>query len=501
MVYGVLGTTGRGTISRHIYGHFAEHLGRCIYEGLWVGEDSAIPNTEGYRIDVLEALRNLHIPVLRWPGGCFADEYHWKDGVGPRATRPSMINTHWGGVTETNAFGTHEFLRLCELLGAEPYVCGNVGSGTVQEMAQWIEYMTCPGQSPMADLRREHGRAEPFPLRYFGVGNENWGCGGGMTPEYYANEYRRYQMYCRDYGQEPLFKIACGPNDDNYHWTEVMMREAMKIDPFGRLRWMHGLSLHYYTTIRDSSLRAKPAVGFTVDEYYETLAVTLKMETLLRMHGAIMDRYDPDRRVALIVDEWGCWHATEQGTNPGFLYQQNTMRDAIVAAINLNLFNRHCERVRMANIAQLVNVLQAVVLTDGPRMLRTPTYHVFDMFSGHQDAELLDLHIDQTEFIGGDHTLPSVSCSASRGADGTVLITMANLNHEAAQQVRLLSPSTGEVMSANHITAGVLDAHNTFDNPDAVAVAEMPDVRKNGDILEITLAPMSVAAVLVASSP
>lgn len=382
----------KSKINKNIYGHFAEHLGRCIYEGLWVGEDSPIPNTDGIRNDVIEALKKLDIPVLRWPGGCFADEYHWKDGIGPREGRKRMVNTHWGGVVENNHFGTHEFFRLCELLECEPYICGNVGSGTVQEMSEWVEYMTFDGESPMADWRRENGREQPWNLKYFGVGNENWGCGGNMRPEYYADLYRCYQTYSRNYGDNRLYKIAGGANVDDYNWTEVLMREAG--------RFMDGLSLHSYT-IPGSWEEKRQALGFDEAEWFETMQKSLHMDELITRHSAIMDQYDPEKRVGLIIDEWGTWFLSEPGTNPGFLYQQNTLRDALVAGIHLNIFQNHSSRVQMANIAQMVNVLQALVLTEGDKLLLTPTYHVFEMYKVHQDNELLDVAFESPQYTSG----------------------------------------------------------------------------------------------------
>ncbi|NAP01526.1 alpha-N-arabinofuranosidase, partial [Halomonas sp. MG34] len=319
---------GEGTINKNIYGHFAEHLGRCIYEGIWVGEDSSISNTKGIRNDVMQALKNIDIPVLRWPGGCFADEYHWKDGVGPAENRKRMVNTHWGGVVENNHFGTHEFMLLCELLGTEPYICGNVGSGSVQEMSEWVEYMTFDGESPMANWRKENGQKEPWKLKYFGVGNENWGCGGNMRPEYYADLYRQYQTYCRNYGENTLYKIAGGANVDDFNWTEVLMREAAPL--------MDGLSLHYY--VHPGGFENKgSAVDFTEDEWDITMKKALFIEELIMKHGTIMDKYDPEKRIGMIIDEWGTWFDVEKGTNPGFLYQQNTIRDAIVAGVSLNI--------------------------------------------------------------------------------------------------------------------------------------------------------------------
>ena len=480
----------KGKINRNIYGHFAEHLGRCIYEGMWVGEDSSIPNTDGIRNDVIEALRELRIPVLRWPGGCFADEYHWMDGIGPNEQRPKMVNTHWGGVVENNHFGTHEFMRLCELIGAEPYICGNLGSGTVHEMQQWVEYMTFDGESPESNLRRANGREEPWKLTYFGVGNENWGCGGNMRPEYYANEYRRYATYVRNFGESKIYKIACGPNGDDYRWTEVLMREAGNM--------MHGLSLHYYTVPGTDWEHKGSAVDFGVKGWFETLKKTLYMEELITRHSSIMDRYDKDKRVGMIIDEWGTWYAVEPGTNPGFLYQQNTLRDALVAGINLNIFNNHCDRVKMANIAQTVNVLQAVILTDGGKMLLTPTYHVFNMFKVHQDAELLPLSLDCGEYRLGDDTIPKISASGSIDKDGKIHISLCNLSHESAADVDcLLRGSKPSTVSGTILTAPIMNAHNTFDNLENIKPVAFSGASLKDGNLQVSLPPMSVVVLAV----
>ncbi|MDR0731439.1 MAG: alpha-N-arabinofuranosidase, partial [Treponema sp.] len=376
-------------ISRHIYGHFSEHLGRCIYGGYWVGNDpeaaASIPNTRGIRNDIVAALRQIRIPNLRWPGGCFADEYHWEDGIGPREGRPKMINTHWGGVTEDNSFGTHEFLDLCEQLSdpagprCEPYICGNVGSGTVQELSRWVEYCNFDGISPMAELRKKNGRDKPWKVRLWGIGNENWGCGGDMTPEFYADNYRRYACYARNYGDARLYKIACGPAGDDYNWTEVIMKNTAGTG------LLNGLALHHYTVPGEWSHKGS-ATEFSEAEWFSTLRKALYTEELLQKHSAIMDRYDPQRKVGLVMDEWGTWYDVEPGTNPGFLYQQNSLRDALVAGIHFNSFNNHAERLYMANIAQTINVLQSVILTEGPKMILTPTYHAFDMYKVHQDA-------------------------------------------------------------------------------------------------------------------
>lgn len=481
------GDIKKAKINKNIYGHFAEHLGRCIYEGIWVGEDAKIPNTHGMRNDVLEALKELQIPVLRWPGGCFADEYHWKDGIGPREQRPRMVNTHWGGVVENNHFGTHEFMLLCELLGAEPYICGNVGSGTVYEMQQWVEYITFPGESPMADWRKENGRAEPWELPYFGVGNESWGCGGNMRPEYYADLYRRYATYVRNYGDNRIYKIACGPNVNDYNWTEVLMRQAG--------RYMNGLSLHYYT-VPGSWAKKGSATEFDHGEWFTTLKKTLFMDELITKHSAIMDQYDPGKRVGLVIDEWGTWYDVEPGTNPGFLYQQNTIRDALVAGINFNIFHDHAQRVQMTNIAQTINVLQAMILTDGPSMVKTPTYHVFNMYKVHQDAIALDVTCQSADYQFGSETIPQVTASASIDEANQVHVSLCNLNPQEAATVSCdLRGFTPQSVQGTVLTAQQMNAHNTSKNPNAVVPQKFNTAKLAANSLNVELPPMSVVVL------
>jgi alpha-N-arabinofuranosidase len=485
---------GKASISRHIYGHFAEHLGRCIYGGFWVGEDSPIPNTRGIRNDVVAALRAVRIPNLRWPGGCFADEYHWMDGVGPREQRPTMINTHWGGVTENNHFGTHEFLDLCQQLACEPYICGNVGSGTVQEMQQWVEYLTFDGRSPMADLRARNGHAEPWRVKYWGVGNENWGCGGNMRPEYYADEYRRYQTYVRNFGDNQIYKIACGPRNDDYHWTDVLMKHSRNMH--GRLL-MHGLSLHYYTP--DGPFRQQhSATQFGEREWIDILKTATYMDELITRHSAIMDRYDPEKRVGLVVDEWGTWYAAEPGTNPRFLYQQNSLRDALVAGLTLNIFNQHCERVSMANIAQTINVLQALLLTDpdGDGLVLTPTYHVFEMFAAHHDATLLPLDLRCGTYTYGDRSMPSLSASASRDSAGRVHLSLCNVDpHQSADVTCELRGMALSAAGGRVLTADRMQAYNSFEAPNQVRPAEFHDASIRDNHVTCTLPPMSVTVL------
>jgi alpha-L-arabinofuranosidase len=473
----------KSQINKNIYGHFSEHLGRCIYEGLFVGEESTIPHVNGMRQDVVQALRHIKIPVLRWPGGCFADEYHWKDGIGVKENRKRMINTHWGGVVEDNSFGTHEFMELCRQLECEPYINGNLGSGSVQEMSEWVEYLTFSGVSPMAELRTTNGQENPWMVKYFGVGNENWGCGGNMRPEYYADEYRRYQTYVRNYGTNKLFKIACGSSGEDLHWTKVLMEQAG--------RYMDGLTLHYYTLPFDWSAKGS-ATEFDLDVYYQTIKKTFRMEYLLEKHSQIMDTYDPEKRVALIVDEWGSWYDVEPGTNPGFLYQQNTMRDAIIAAVNLNLFNKHSDRVRMANIAQTVNVLQSVILTEGSKMVLTPTYHVFDLYKVHQDATLLDSYIT-AELIGTEQNqVVDLHESASIDAEGRIHITLCNIDalNEKSLEGLLLGFSGSKV--TGQLVQGEIAAFNTFEQPNTVFIQEFKEVVLSGDSFTATLPPCSV---------
>ncbi|OKP92184.1 alpha-N-arabinofuranosidase [Paenibacillus sp. P32E] len=480
----------KGTINRNIYGHFSEHLGRCIYEGIWVGEDSPIPNTKGIRNDVVKALKEIQVPVLRWPGGCFADEYHWKDGIGEREGRKRMINTHWGGTVENNHFGTHEFMELCAMLECEPYINGNVGSGTVQEMSEWVEYLTFNGVSPMAELRTKNGREEAWAVKYFGVGNENWGCGGNMRPEFYADLYRQFQTYVRNYGDNKIHRIACGPNSDDYYWMEVLMREAAK--------FMDSITLHYYTVPGATWEHKGAATGFETSEYFTTLEKALHMEELVSRHSVIMDKYDPEKRVGLIVDEWGTWYDVEPGTNPGFLYQQNSIRDALVAGLTLNIFHKHSDRVRMANIAQTINVLQAVILTEGEKMLLTPTYHVFNMYKVHQDAELLDLTLDSGSYSYDGKEIPEVSASASVTAEGVIHVSLCNLNHASAAVLPLeLRGLAGKAVQINGTTlaGATIDAHNSFSEPEAVAPQPFTAFKLEGDTLTVELPAMSVTVL------
>ncbi len=470
-------------IDKAIYGHFAEHLGHCIYGGIYVGEKSDIPNIKGFRLDVVGALKDLKVPLVRWPGGCFADTYHWKDGIGPKSERPSIINVHWGGVTEDNSFGTHEFLDFCELIGCDAYVCLNVGSGSVQEAAQWIEYVTSSNESPMTKLRKQNGREKPWNVKYWAAGNETWGCGGSMRPEYYADLYNQYSSFMRAPG---MYKIASGANGEDYRWTDVLMKQSASM--------MNGISVHYYT-VPGTWENKRSATQFDEKEWFSTMEKTLKMEELVTKHSAIMDKYDPGKKVGLLVDEWGNWFDVEPGTNPGFLYQQNTLRDALVAGINLNIFNNHADRVRMSNIAQMINVLQSVILTKEKEMVLTPTYYVFKMYNVHQDATLLPLDLKCNKYTTESGSVDAINASASV-KDGVVSITLCNLDPSKSQNVSFeiqglkLAQVSGKI-----VTSGKMNAYNDFGKKEEVTIADYNAAKLSNGLVEATLPAKSVVLI------
>jgi len=477
----------RWTINRNIYGQFAEHLGRLIYEGIWVGENSPIPNTRGLRNDVLAALKELHVPVLRWPGGCFADEYHWRDGIGPRDKRPRRSNSSWGGV-DTNAFGTHEFMDLCEMLGADAYVNGNVGSGSPQEMMEWIEYMTADADSELANLRRRNGRDKPWKVPYFAIGNETWGCGGNMRPEYYADVYRRYATFIKNHSGNRIQKLAVGGYDENYNWTEVLMAQAGK--------QMDGLSLHYYTLPTGKWDKKGSATQFGENEWHTTLLRTLRMDEFIQRHSAIMDKYDPQKRVGLMVDEWGTWYDSEPGRDMGALYQQNTLRDAIVAGINLNIFHKHADRVKMTNIAQMINVLQAMILTDKGKMVLTPTYYVFRMYRVHQGATLIPVDLSAPEYKLGAASVPSLSVSASRDSEGRLHVSIINLNpNQPAELTTTIWGGAIKSLTGEVLTAPAVNSMNTFDSPNTVKPAPFSRYKLEGSQVSLSIPAKSVVAL------
>jgi alpha-L-arabinofuranosidase len=464
-------------ISRNIYGHFSEDLGRCIYDGFWTGDH--------IRMDVVEALKKIRVPVLRWPGGCYADQYHWADAIGPRKQRKHTVNTTWGMVDEDNSFGTHEYLELCSLLGCEPYIAGNVGTGTPQEMENWIEYLNYGGKSTLADLRRQNGREQPWKVSFWGVGNESWGCGGDMTPEFYSDQFKRYAEFCKNYPGAPMKLIASGPNGDDYHWTDVLMSHI----PLWRT-W--GLSMHYYTIAGDWGHKGS-ATQFGEDVYFKAMEAGLKMEEIIAAHAAIMDKYDRAKRVSLVIDEWGIWTDVEPGTNPAFLYQQNSLRDALIAGSTLNIFNNHADRVRMAALAQTVNVLQALVLTDKDKLLLTPTYYVFDLYKVHQDAKSLVIQLASPDYVYNGRRIPAVNASASRDSSGVIHISLVNLDPSKKITVRAaLSGISFAGVSGQVLTSGHFNDFNSFDQLNKVKPAAFTGARKEGDDLVVEMPPISV---------
>ncbi len=480
--------TNSPIISKYIYSHFAEHLGRGIYDGFYVGDTSKIPNTMGVRNDVIAALRKMKIPALRWPGGCFADTYHWRDGVGPKDKRPAIINRWWGGTVEDNSFGTNEFLNMCELLGADPYISGNVGSGTVQELSDWVNYVSSDSKNPMSDLRRANGRDKPWNVKFWGIGNEAWGCGGNMTADYYANEFRKYSTFMTSWNpQNRIFRVASGANSDDYHWTETLMKNVP-------LNLIEGIGLHHYAII--SWENKGSATKFTEQQYFATMKSALYMDSLITKHSAIMDKYDPKKKVGLLVDEWGGWYDVEPGTNPGFLYQQNTMRDAMIAGATLNIFNNHADRVRMANLAQCINVLQAVILTKGDKMILTPTYYVMEMYNVHQNATLLPISVKSEDYTLGTEKLPAVSASASRDKDGVVHISLVNIDPDHVHKVSLKFDGKKIVSIEGSILASAsVNDYNSFDEPGKIKPEIFKGaVLKNKDV-NVTLPSASVVVL------
>ena len=477
------------TINKNIYGHFAEHLGHCIYSGFYVGDtNKVIPNTEGVRNDIIAALKKLKVPILRWPGGCFADTYHWKDGVGPKKNRPTMVNQWWGGVTEDNSFGTHDFLNMCERIGADPYLAGNVGSGTVQELSQWVQYVNHNGVSPMSNWRKQNGREKPWKVNIWGVGNEAWGCGGNMTVEYYANIYKQYATFMTDWSNSnKMFRVASGANTSDYHWTEVLMRDIPQ-------NMLEGVALHSYS-VRDWNNKGS-ATAFDEQQYFGTMKVALRMEEYVTKHSAVMDKYDPQKKIALVVDEWGGWYDVEPGTNPGFLFQQNTMRDAMIAGVTLNIFNNHCERVRMANLAQTINVLQAVILTDKEKMILTPTYHVMEMYNVHQDAVMIPVTMNSPSYKQGSDSLPALSISASKDKSGITHISLVNIDPTKSQSISIdIKGAAFTTVNGRILTSKKLQDYNSFTETDKVRPVEFNGAKLLEGTLQVTLPPFAVVVL------
>jgi alpha-N-arabinofuranosidase len=482
-------------IDRNIFGQFAEHLGSGIYGGIWVGKDSPIPNVRGIRSDVVAALRALHVPNVRWPGGCFGDEYHWRDGIGAVRDRRITVNTNWGGALEPNSFGTDEFMDFMDQIGSDAYVSVNVGSGTPAEAAAWMAYLTADPATSAGAERAANGHAAPYLVKFVGLGNESWGCGGAMTPDYYVSQLKVYARYVRNYnpaqsGDAALRRVAVGADGGKTEYVEAVMKAWHdKVWSWD----IEGLSLHSYTSAGWPP--AHPSTGFGADEYATVLKDTLAMEPLIVRHSAIMDQYDPQKKLALAVDEWGAWLAPLPGSNPGFLVQQNSLRDAILAALNLNIFARHADRVRMANIAQMVNVLQSMIMTDQGRMVLTPTYHVFRMYVPLQDATFIPVKVDGGTYTEGAVSLPRLDAVAARDAHGNTWLAVVNL--DPRQSVRIRATLGDRPVRAAHgevLTAAQVDSVNTFSAPHAVEPTQLQGIAGPGGPL-LQLPPRSVSVV------
>ncbi len=482
-------------IDRQIFGQFAEHLGTGVYGGIWVGKESTIPNTRGIRNDVVAALKAIKVPNIRWPGGCYADNYHWRDGVGPK--RNARVNTSWGGVMDSNAFGTDEYMDFLSQVGADAYVSLNVGSGTVQEAADWMEYMTAEQPTALASERAANGHPAPYKVAFMGIGNESWDCGGLMTPDEYTAEMRRYGRFVNNFNKSaPTLKIAVGPGTEDTVWTEAVMKTWKE-----RHGWsfdIQGMSLHSYT-VYDGWPPHMPATGFDETGYAHVIGETLKMEPLIQKQSAVMDKYDPDKKITLVVDEWGAWLASTPGSNPGFLAQQNSQRDAVLAALNINIFARHADRVRMANIAQMINVLQAMILTDGPKMVLTPTYHVFKLYVPFQDATFIPVTYNAGTYVHGETTLPHLDAIAAKDADGKIWLSLTNLDPSHPLEVDTaalgfkVKSAEGQTLSAPKI-----DSVNDFDHPETVSPKPISGRLKGGTVM-LTLPPESVTVVWLGS--
>jgi len=486
------------TINRNIFGQFAENLGHGLYEGIWVGPDSSIPNTRGIRNDVVSALRNLKVPNVRWPGGCFADQYHWRKGIGPREKRPATVNSAWGDVIDTNAFGTDEFMDFIQQIGSTPYVSINIGSGTPEEAAEWLEYMTAAAPTALAKERAANGHPEPYKVGFLGVGNESWDCGGAMTPEYYISLMKVYSRFVLNMnpaqrGKDQMLKIAVGPGTPDTEWTEAVMKAWKK----HTWAWdINGVSLHWYTVPNGWPPSTK-SENFGLDDYAKSLKSTLFMDEFLRKQEVVMDKYDAERKVTLSVDEWGAWHAPLAGSNPAFLVQQNSLRDAILASLNLNIFARHADRVHMANIAQMINVLQAMILTDSDKMVLTPTYHVYKMYVPFQDSTLVPVAFDAGSYTHGGLTLPQADVIAAKRADGKLLIAITNLDAEKPATIDAhIEGMTARSATGETLTAPAVDAVNTFNAPNAVIPKPAAVKVQNGEI-SLAVGPGSVTVVSI----
>jgi alpha-L-arabinofuranosidase len=474
------------TIRPALYSQFAEHIGGVIYDGIWVGPESKVPNTDGMRRALVEHVRQLGPVVVRWPGGCFADKYHWRDGIGPRTKRPRRFG-RWREETETNQFGSHEFIGFCKLCGVEPYFAANVGTGSPEEFQQWVEYCNAPaGSTSLADERATNGQREPFGVRFWGVGNESWGCGGKFIPEDYCREYRRFTDWLPQYGV-PLYLIAAGPNGNNTEWARRFF--ARWAD--GARAPIQGWAPHYYCGTTGHALQ------FTTDQWYEQLHKANHMETLIKDQWRALAEFDPKHSVKLVIDEWGSWHPDGTEINKRHLYEQmGTLRDALVAALSLDTFNRHAEKVDMANIAQLINNLHSLFLADGDRFVATPSFHVYAMYRPHQGGKGVRIAVEDPDVMfkagGREQKIFRVAGSASLASPNEATLTLVHTHATLPADVliRLRGSAANEVRQTV-LSHTELNAHNTFEHPDNL-VPKTTDLAARGPELKCVLPPASV---------
>ena len=507
-----------GTIAPEIYGQFAEHLGGVIYDGIWVGEGSSIPNVHGIRKEIVDRLKQIHVPVVRWPGGCFADSYDWRDGIGPRKDRPTRTN-FWADdpdarrlkgnavqLYENNAFGTDEFIRFCHLAGAEPYLASNLRSLPAIEFSRWVEYCNSPaGSTTLAKQRAANGSAEPYNVKYWGVGNESWGCGGNFEPGEYAEEFRRFTTWVPSYGV-PLEFVGSGPNNNDLDWTSGFF-EALRSRHY-MPRELRGWSVHYYTwnlslgETNDWVAGKRDAVDFDETGWYELFLQGLVMEDIVQAQWGLLGQYDPRRQIKLVVDEYGAWYKPGTQLDPTHLLgQQVTLRDALLTAMTLDIFNRHAEKVGMAASAQLINCLNALFFSHEDKFITTPVFHVFDMYAAHQGAQSLRTNFSSPQVHyqrkGKPATLAGLLGSASMNGK-TVTLTATNPDLKQPKLTEIALRGSAKIVSAEAsvLTDADMHAHNTFAQPNAVQVKKQ-SVEVQGDRLTITLPPASVSSITI----
>ena len=499
-----------GIISPNIYGHFVENLSGVVYDGAWVGRNSKVPNVNGIRKELIDEMKKIKPPVVRFPGGCFADSYDWRDGVGPVDKRPRRTNFWDGGeITsapnhhryDPNQFGTNEFVQFCKLIGSQPYLAANVRSLPAEAFYRWVEYCNSPtGSTTLADLRAEAGYPDPFGVRYWGVGNEAWGCGGNFTPQEYATEFRRYTAWVPGYKQELSF-VASGPNSFEWDWTRGFFEEIVRKGK-GQLRSIFGWALHYYSwnlsrgRTQDWDQGKGDALKFDAIDWYELLREGDKMESLINGHWQVMGEIDSEHLVKLVIDEWGPWYHPGSGqTAENQLEQTPTLRDAVFSGMTLDIFNRHPDKVAMAASAQLINCLNSLYLAHEDKFCVTPVGHVFQMYSAHQGGQALRT-IFSAPTVNYDRDGKPASFWGLKGSaslhDKELVLTVVN-PHVSEARVTEIGVRGASIRSgtATTLTHSDIHAHNSFAGRNVVR-PQTKDVEIKGKVLTCTIPPASV---------